>query len=797
MRVLECGDAIAAAYAGRLLCDLGADVVKVEPPAGDPLRALGPFVGGIPNRDQSASFGYFHAGKTSAMIRPDEHRVALTRLMRGAEVVIRSNRADRVSPSDELVDELVDEVTASRPDLIVVEISTYGRQGPRRSRAMSDLLALAAGGLLSVNATSPTDPDAPPLRYRGEMASIHAACDAVVAVLGALHERHRSGAGQRIDVSAQAAVAAVLGTGVARYGYQRQVPVHNGTRSVAPWGFYQCADGLVLIQCTEDEEWHRLLHLLGDPDWGQLEIFRTTAQREQVTDVLDMYVGQALSSMKVADFVAAAYRSRVPAAPIHSAADVLAWEHLRERGFFQTIRLTDGRHQHDLPVPSPPWRFRHTQATARGASPRLGDHRWDDIWTEAVLPPPLQADPAPAGPLAGIRVIDLTWVWAGPYGTMQLAHLGAEVIKIESSRRVDVTRRLGPYADDVMGINRSGYFNQYNQGKKSVTLNLKDRRAVDLLKRLAATADVIVDNMRSGALARLGLSYDRLRCLNPKVVAVSMTGFGETGPEHDRVAYGSLIDAMSGTATANGTVGGGPTDFPMSLPDPVAGIHMVIATVAALYRARVTGVGERVECSMLEACVAAFPWPVLFQAAVGCEAPVLGNRDEQRSPHEVYRCAEKNRWVAVAVEDDQQFRALAAAIGQPGLADDPRFATVGARRIHEEELNRIIADWAAGHPARLATERMQEAGVPAEEVATVDALFDSCDLLDRDFFLTHDHPEVGRRPLAGVAWTTSRSPMVAAAAAPVLGQHTHEVLGTALGLSDDELDVLERDGVVV
>jgi crotonobetainyl-CoA:carnitine CoA-transferase CaiB-like acyl-CoA transferase len=799
--VLECGDTLAAAYAGRLLCDLGAAVVKIEGPAGDPMRALAPFCGGIPHRDMSAPFAYFNAGKKSASPRHNL-RAALRTLCIDADVVIRSARSDRAEPDDRLLEEVI----RDNPGIIVVDISTFGRSSARSPHGLSDLLALAAGGLLSINSSSPTDPEAAPLRYRGEMASVHAACDAVVAVLGSLFERARSGLGQRIDISAQAAVASILATGLARYSYQGQVPVRNGTRAVAPWGFYRCADGLVLIQCTEDEEWRRLLDILGNPDWGDLEVFATTAQRELVADVLDTFLGEALASRPLAEFMADTYRHRVPAAPIHSAADIVSWGHLQERHFLQPVVVSDGRRRIELRVPGPAWRYHGTPWAGRGPAPRLGEHHWADGWDSArprskerppADPDAQQSESDGRGrPLAGVRVIDLTWVWAGPYGTMQLAHLGAEVIKIESARRVDVTRRLGPYADDVTGINRSGYFNQYNQGKKSVTLNLKDGRAVRLLEALIATADVVVDNMRSGALAQLGLDYAHLRSLNPRIVAVSMTGFGETGSEHDRVAYGSLIDALSGAAAANGLVGGGPTDFPMSLPDPAAGIHMAIATLAALYRARTTGVGERVECSMLESCLAAFPWPVLYQSAIGCEAPVLGNRDEQRSPHDVFRTADNEKWIALAVDNDRQFAALAGVIGHPDLATDPRFATLEGRRLHEDDLDRVLTEWVASVKPAEAIEHLNAAGVPAEPVATVDELFDSEDLGKRGFFLAHDHPEVGRRKLAGVAWTTDRTPMSTMTAAPTLGQHTREVLADLLGLSSQEIEVLEQEGVV-
>jgi crotonobetainyl-CoA:carnitine CoA-transferase CaiB-like acyl-CoA transferase len=802
VRVLECGDTLAAAYAGRLLCDLGADVVKVERGGGDPLRAVGPFVGGVPDRDMSGSFGYYNAGKRSVVAHDGALPAAFARR---ADVIVRCTRAG----DDWLSDDVIAEISEANPALIVADISTFGRTGgPAASdrHPMSDLLALAAGGLLSVNASSPTDPHATPLRYRGELASVHSASDAVIAILGALFVRRRTGLGQRIDVSAQAAVAAILATGLARFSYVGDVPVRDGTRSVAPWGFYHCSDGMVLIQCTEDREFQRLLTLLGDPDWGQMEVFETTAQRELVTDVLDPLVNEGLASFTVDELVAAAYVHRVPVAAIHSATDILGWAHLAARGFWRQVGLSDGYRQAEVTVPGVGWRYRSSGEPEPSVSaPRLGEATAAaaSLWPErpAVAVPAGGPDEIEGGrskaPLAGVRVIDMTWVWAGPFAAMQLAHLGAEVIKVESGGRIDVTRRLGPHVDGVVGINRSGYFNQYNQGKQSVTLDLKDPRGLKALRGLIATADVVIDNMSAGALGRMGLSYEELLEINPRIVAVSMTGFGESGPERDRMAYGSLIDALSGAAAANGLVGGGPTDFPMSLPDPAAGIHTAIATVAAIYRTQVTGMGERVECSMLEANVAAFPWPVLFASVNGSGAPVIGNRDDLRSPHGVYRSGGGgDRWVAVAVETDAQFASLAEAIGQPELADDPRFAALPGRRLHENDLDRILSDWAAARSQGEAVAGLQDAGVPAEAVAGVDDLFSSETLLERDFFTLLDHPEIGVRPLAGVGWQTSLSPMVATSAAPLLGQHTRTVLTEILGFDDEQIDAMEADGVL-
>src|SRR4051794_14522652 len=464
LRVLECGDTLAVAYAGRLLSDLGADVAKAEPRAGDPLRSLGPFVDGVPDRDLSASAAYFHAGKRSVVIGPGDPE--LGRLVRGADAVLRSTR----NGADWIADDLL-----TGEGLLVVDLSTFGRVGRPGPHPTDDLLASAAGGLLSVNTWSLSDPDAGPLRYRGELASVHAACAGVLSLLGALVERDRSGRGQRVDVSAQAAVSSVLATAMSRYGYTGTPPVRQGTRSVGPWGFYACADGTVLIQCTKDEEYRRLVELLGSPEWGELEIFATMADRDANSDVLDVFLGEALAPYPLADFLAAAHRARVPAAPVHSGADVLAWDHLRGRDSLHPVRGADGTRSADLPVPGPAWRFGGGGPAARGPAPRLGSHEPGALWDG----PPVREHAGRARgrrPLAGVRVVDLTWVWAGPYSTMQLAHLGAEVIRVEATTRVDVTRLLPPFADDVPGIDRSGYFNQYNQGKKSVALNLREQR---------------------------------------------------------------------------------------------------------------------------------------------------------------------------------------------------------------------------------------------------------------------------------------------------------------------------------
>ncbi|MCU1502669.1 MAG: CoA transferase [Ilumatobacteraceae bacterium] len=794
VRVLECGDTIAAAYTGRLLADLGADVVKVEPRAGDALRHLGPYVGNRPDIESSAGFGYFHAGKRSVVIdRTDAARGDLLRSLAAAtDVVIRSTR----DGADWITDDELAVIEQANPGLVVADISTWGRGAADHST--SDLIALAAGGLLSVNGTDAVAAKSVPLRYRGEFSSIHAACDAALAVLGALHARLVDGRGQRLDISAQAATAAILATAMSTFLYTGQTPVRDGVRGVAPWGFYTCSDGFVLLQVTEDPQWFNLRRVIGEPEWAQPDVFDTTAMRAELHDVIDPLLEEALGAFTVDEFLEACQREGVAAARVQDANDLLNWPHLQARNYFTPIEFA-ARDDLEVVAPTPPWRFAFTPSAKEARiSPALGADEeavvaeWQPRRAADQLGDPLHG-PAPLG---GLRVIDMTWVWAGPFCATQFAHLGADVIKFESTSRIDVTRRLGPFAGTEIGINRSGYFNQYNQGKRSVVLDVKDPRGLAALKQIVATADLIIDNMRPGALARMGLPMEELRALNPKIVAVAMSGFGEDGPERDRMAYGSIIDALSGVAASNGAPGGGPTDFPMSLPDPAAGIHAAIAAVAALYRSRQTGVGDRVEVSMLEATLSAFPWPMLIEAAGAGPVVAEGNRDQTMSPHGTFPCAGEDSWVAIAARDDDELAALAGVLGRPELASDPRFATLASRKANEDALERIVAAWTIERDRHDVAAQLRAAGVAAQAVGSMADVAVDAVLEARQFLQRCPHPEVGVLPLPGPPWIAGRSPMRATAAAPCFGQHTREVLHEVLGLTEEEIQAMDDEGLL-
>ena len=556
-------------------------------------------------------------------------------------------------------------------------------------------------------------------------------------MLGALFERERSGLGQRIDVSAQAAVTAILG--------HRALPLHLHGHPPRPQRHPQCLavgllpvpDGKVLIQCTEDAEFFRLLKLFGDPEWGHMEIFATTKSREPLTDILDTYVNEELASMSRQEFLDKAFEYRVPAAPIHYAQDILDWDHLAVRHFLAPVAVTDGVRRADLPMPGRPWRYRGEELPARTESPRLGSAGpdADAVWptpTDAMWPTPTAAVAGPTrrtrrptpGPLAGVRVIDLTWVWAGPYAAMQLAHLGAEVIKIETAS----TGRRHPPARTVR---RRGVRDRPVGLLQPVQPGQEERRP----QPQGSPGDG-----PPASTDRHGRHHHRQHeRRSPRPDGPALRGADQAQPADRRRVHDRLRRDRPRTATVWPTARSStpcrarrrPTAWSaaarptlvMSLPDPTAGIHAAVAAVGALYRARRTGRRRaRVECSMLEAFMAAFPWQVIFGGVTGHDAPVIGNRDELRCPHEVFRGLGDDEWLAIAVESDEQFARLAGVIGQPGLATDPRFVDLAHRRLHEDALEAIIRTWAAGQEVAPAAAALRAAGVPAEQVVNMDGV---------------------------------------------------------------------------
>lgn len=390
-------------------------------------------------------------------------------------------------------------------------------------------------------------------------------------------------------------------------------------------------------------------------------------------------------------------------------------------------------------------------------------------------------------PLAGIRVADFTWVWAGPHCTLQLAHLGAEVIRVETRTRVCVTRMLPPFANFEPGIDRSGYFNQYNQGKKSIALDMKQPEALEVAKRLCAASDVVVENFAAGVMQRMGLGYDVLRALRPDVVMIALSGYGATGPDHDKVSYGPAQVPLSGMSSLTGYRGHPPMHVGISYGDPTGGLHGAVAILAALLHRARTGAGQYIDLSQWETSIAVLPEAVLEFAMNGTQPPRDGNRDPHMAPHGVFPSAGEDRWLALAIEDDAAWARFATVMGQPALAGDPRFATLAARKAHEDELEAVVAEWTRQRTPEDATALLQAAGIAAFNSSRNRDLSEDPHLRERGFLVELDHPEVGVRQHLGVPWRMSASDASVRRPAPCLGADTDQVLRDVCGYTADDV----------
>ena len=399
-------------------------------------------------------------------------------------------------------------------------------------------------------------------------------------------------------------------------------------------------------------------------------------------------------------------------------------------------------------------------------------------------------------PLSGIRVADFTWIWAGPFATMQLAYLGAEVIRVESQSRMCLTRRIPPFADGQAGPNRSGYYNQYNQGKASFCLNLKKPEGLEIAKKLVAVSDIVAENFAAGVMDKMGLGYEVLKQIKPDIVMIAMSGYGASGPESGYVSYGPAQVPMSGLSSLTGFPGFPPMHVGFSYGDPNGGLHGAFAVLAALMHRARTGEGQYIDLSQWETSVAVLGEGVMEQVMNRTQPPRMGNRDPSMAPHGLFRCQGDDRWVSIVVASEDEWQRLCMGIDQPELAADPRFATLVTRKQNEDALEELLNTWTATLTAEEVTAKLQAAGVAAFPALTNKELAEDSHLRSRGFFVELPHAEVGGRQHAGVPWVFSDTPCQVRRPAPCLGQDTDEVMQRGLGYSAEEVGALRARGVL-
>jgi crotonobetainyl-CoA:carnitine CoA-transferase CaiB-like acyl-CoA transferase len=416
-----------------------------------------------------------------------------------------------------------------------------------------------------------------------------------------------------------------------------------------------------------------------------------------------------------------------------------------------------------------------------------------------------------------VRIVDLTMVWAGPYGTRLLVDMGADVVKVEGVTNADLVRGIGgaSASADERAWDRSPYFNEYNRGKRGVTLDLSRPEGRRALLDLVRVSDALIENYRADVLDNLGLGVDVLRAERPYLVIVSMPGFAKQGSERDMVGYGPTIEQMGGLVELTGYEDGAAQKTGISYGDPVAGIAAAGALVTALLRRQRTGEGAVVEVSQRDNMIGLIGEAVLDFQVTGQPWPRRGNRHARMAPHGCYPCrplpeAEArpigvlgvktsdatDRWVTIAVASDRQWRDLCSVIGRPEMAEGPRFATEQARHAHQDEIDPILTAWAAERSDDEAAAALQARGIPAFAVRTPLTLTADAHLAARGFYREVAHPVVGPHRVAGPLWNLSEPFVELRGAAPSFGQHNGDMLGGLLGVSRETLDSWEQAGII-
>ncbi len=402
------------------------------------------------------------------------------------------------------------------------------------------------------------------------------------------------------------------------------------------------------------------------------------------------------------------------------------------------------------------------------------------------------------GALDGVKVTDFTWIGAGSFTTKILADLGADVVKLESATRPDTLRLMPPFKDKISGLNRSGYFADRNTSKRSVALNMKEPRARELARKMIAQSDIVINNFTPGVMSRFGLGYDDVKQFKPDIVYVAMSLLGSTGPQRDYLGYGHMINAMSGLLRLSGHPGREPTgtgtNFPDHIPNPC---HAVFALLAALRHLRRTGEGQFIDVAQLEPSAALLGPTVLDWTVNGVNRNRIGNRHDAMAPHGVFPCKGDDRWIAIAIGDDSQWRALSRVLEQPQWLSTPRWQTAEGRLDDADALELEIAAATSSREPHALMAALQDAGVAAGVVLDAGEVITDPQLVARGHWMRLPHEEMGETLHSTPPMILSATPARLRKPAPLLGQHTQEVCKEWLGLQDSDIDHLIAERILI
>lgn len=805
LRVVELGSGISAAFAARLLADFGADVIKVEDPLEpDESRYAGPFAGDVQNPEASGLYLYLNRNKRGVTVdlHTSEGRGRLARLVATADLVIENRGAgefERLLPKARLPERLV-----------VCSISPYGQSGPKSGYLGSELSAYASGGMLYMTGMQ----DRPPVKHGFNQASYLAGVNAAAAALAATRLAKRSGIGQVIDISEQETVAMTIFPALTVYSHTggdiKRAPLT--LPKLATSQAMEASDGWIMPADAGLNVWWESFAAFVD----RLELleppFADRAERLHHEGEIDTIVGPVFKTRTRDDLFHGGQEQGLTMSSIQSSDEIATCEHLAARGFFiESVHPVAGTVRMPGAVPATPGTT--LLASARPA-PTLGQHNDEAFGSlasqsfdsrAAMHHNASSSQPTPL-PLEGVRILELGMVFVLPLAITPLAALGADVIKVESYSRPDSVRS-GPQPGNEprgSGFNHGGNFHLLNRNKRAITLDLTTVRGKEILLDLVAQSDVVAENFTPRVLRNLGLTYERLREVNPRLILLSSTGFGQTGPWQNYKAYGPTTESVDGLMHLTGypdgpPIRGGAGGFGVAFTDVAGAYYGTYSILAALeYRER-TGEGLWLDLSHYEAGVATLPEPILDYTMNGRVALRSGNRRPDRVPQGVYPCAGDDEWLAISIASAEQFRSLATVLAL-NLPDIEAYDTLEARQHAHDLLDELISAATIGHSAGDLETKLQAAGIEATRLASPKDVWLDPQVQFRRFGEVVPAPgyapEIGSRVYPRPAWLMSHTPSATRSPAPAFGQHTHEVLTELLGMTAEQIATLRDDGVI-
>ena len=761
LRVVDLSTEIAGPYCTKLLADAGADVVKVEPPDGDPLRQWG----------SGALFAFLNTSKRSVVgdLAGDEVRD----LIAAADIVVDSSGLAATLD------------IPPRAELVVVSISPFGLTGPWADRAATEFVLQAWCGSTGSRGT----PDRPPVAAGGRLGEWIGGAYAAVGGVAAWKRARRTGRGEHVDVSLLECMAMTMNTFTSVFAsFMGRPPFRGPARTIEIPSVEPTTDGYVGFCTITAQQFQDFLVLTERPDLIDDRHLASAIGRSKRMDEILAVIHDWTTKRTSDEIIELATLLRIPVTPVGNGATVPTLEHFRARGTF--VEHPGG----GFVQPRVPYAIDGHRGRPFAPAPRLGQHTGDVRWEAR---PPVgrsgdgDVDGEEALPLAGLRILDFTAFWAGPAATHMLAALGADVIKVESVQRPDGMR----YTTTSPGAERwwewCPVFHGANVGKRSITLAMNDPDGLELAKRLIAGADAVIENFTPRVMENFGLDWEAVHASNPRAVMVRMPAFGLDGPWRDRTGFAQTMEQITGMAWVTGFADGPPL-IPRGACDPFAGMHAVLALLTALEARDRTGVGMLVEVTMVEAALNAAAEQVVEHSAAGTLLGRHGNRGPVAAPQGLYACHGTERWLALAVVTDEHWAALRELMGHPDWA--------GAidRRADLGLVDEQLAVWCADRELDDMVEQLAARHVPAAPVIVPRDITDNPHMRARRFFEALEHPVTGTHELPGVPFRFAsrgerpwyRSP------APTLGQHNDEVLGEELGLDDTEIDRLRARHVI-